>query len=41
MSSECNDYQAHISDSVYDEFAKLLAEKVGAFKVGPGFDEGV
>ncbi|ORY26866.1 Aldehyde/histidinol dehydrogenase [Naematelia encephala] len=31
----------YVHDKVYDEFAKLLAEKVGAFKVGPGFDEGV
>ena len=26
---------------MYDQFAEMLVEKVKAFKVGPGFDEGV
>jgi succinate-semialdehyde dehydrogenase/glutarate-semialdehyde dehydrogenase len=30
-----------VSNDVYDKFAEMLAEKVKAFKVGPGFDEGV
>jgi hypothetical protein len=29
------------SNDIYDKFAEMLAEKVRAFKVGPGFDEGV
>jgi len=29
------------SNDIYDKFAEMLAEKVKAFKVGPGFDEGV
>jgi len=29
------------SNDIYDKFANMLAEKVKAFKVGPGFDEGV
>ena len=33
----CSSY----SEKVYDRFAEMLAEKVRAFKVGPGFDEGV
>lgn len=31
----------YVHDKVYDKFAEMLAEKVKAFKVGPGFDEGV
>ncbi|KAK8846753.1 hypothetical protein IAR55_005841 [Kwoniella newhampshirensis] len=31
----------YVHEKVYDEFADLLAKKVGEFKVGPGFDEGV
>ena len=27
--------------SIYDEFASRLAEKVDAFKVGNGFEEGI
>jgi succinate-semialdehyde dehydrogenase/glutarate-semialdehyde dehydrogenase len=30
-----------VQDSVYDDFVGRLAEKVGAMKVGSGFDEGV
>ena len=29
------------SADIYDKFAEALATKVKAFKVGPGFDEGV
>ncbi|WVF70080.1 hypothetical protein IAT40_004867 [Kwoniella sp. CBS 6097] len=31
----------YVQDGIYDKFAKALAEKVGQFKVGSGFDEGV
>ncbi len=31
----------YVQDSVYDAFAKKFAEKVGAFKVGPGTEAGV
>nr|XP_019005428.1 succinate-semialdehyde dehydrogenase (NADP+) [Kwoniella mangroviensis CBS 8507]OCF68889.1 succinate-semialdehyde dehydrogenase (NADP+) [Kwoniella mangroviensis CBS 8507] len=31
----------YVQDGIYDKFAQALAEKVGQFKVGPGFDEGV
>jgi len=31
----------YVQDGVYDAFAKKIAEKVGAFKVGPGTEEGV
>ncbi|WWD07956.1 hypothetical protein V865_006065 [Kwoniella europaea PYCC6329] len=31
----------YVQDGIYDKFAQALAEKVGEFKVGPGFDEGV
>ncbi|WVR04420.1 hypothetical protein IAU60_001422 [Kwoniella sp. DSM 27419] len=31
----------YVQDGIYDKFAKALAEKVGQFKVGCGFDEGV
>ncbi|MGB1395596.1 MAG: NAD-dependent succinate-semialdehyde dehydrogenase [Candidatus Puniceispirillaceae bacterium] len=30
-----------VQDGIYDAFAKRLAEKVGAMKVGDGFEEGV
>lgn len=30
-----------ISKTIYDQFAEMLVEKVKAFKVGPGFGEGV
>jgi len=30
-----------VHESVYDQFAEMLAEKVKGFKVGPGFDDGV
>lgn len=30
-----------VHEKVYDEYAKLLVEKVKGFKVGNGFDEGV
>jgi len=30
-----------VQDGVYDEFAQKLAERVGAMKVGDGFEEGV
>jgi succinate-semialdehyde dehydrogenase/glutarate-semialdehyde dehydrogenase len=33
--------RAFCSESIYDKYAEMLAEKVRAFKVGPGFDEGV
>ena len=29
------------SESIYDKFSEMLVEKVKAFKVGSGFDEGV
>lgn len=31
----------YVHESIYDKFAEQLAEKVNAFKVGSGFDEGV
>lgn len=31
----------YVHESIYDEFAAKLAEKVNAFKTGSGFDEGV
>ena len=31
----------YIQEGIYDEFAQKLAEKVGNFKVGYGFDDGV
>ncbi|WWC59191.1 uncharacterized protein I303_101740 [Kwoniella dejecticola CBS 10117] len=31
----------YVQDAIYDKFAAALAEKVGQFKVGCGFDEGV
>ena len=31
----------YVHNSVYDEFASRLAEKVDAFKVGNGFEEGI
>ncbi|ODN75382.1 hypothetical protein L202_06541 [Cryptococcus amylolentus CBS 6039] len=31
----------YVHEDIYDDFAAKLAEKVGEFKVGPGFDEGV
>ena len=31
----------YVQEGIYDEFAKKFAEKVGQFKVGYGFDDGV
>ena len=31
----------YVQDGIYDAFAKKIAEKVGAFKVGPGTENGV
>ena len=31
----------YVQEGIYDEFSKKLAEKVKAFKVGQGFDDGV
>ena len=33
--------RVYVEDSIYDDFAQIVAEKIAALKVGDGFEEGV
>ena len=33
--------RVYVEDSIYDDFAQIVAEKIAALKVGDGFEEGI